>query len=109
VEDLGIRAAYELQKAAEIDEAATVAFLNTNDAVTTREAEAFSRQLKGTSRAGEGEAPEPSPQEENAALQSEPETQPVGDGDIKPVSTGATIAKQRSAVAIIVQVKDRVG
>ncbi|NNU63362.1 ParB/RepB/Spo0J family partition protein [Ochrobactrum soli] len=117
VEELGIRVAYELQKAMEIDEAATLAYIESNEAITQRGAMALAKSLKGDSSfesgpsAPETETVEPSSAEAaNGALHAgsaaPTDEQPVGGST---ANEAASPKRRSSPVAIIVQVNERAG
>lgn len=106
VEDFGIRAAYELQKAMEIDERATLEFMNASEAITQRDAIAFAKELRSPAKPGTepAEGGEDARERLGAGLSSlseAPEDETVAPSGSRKASA--------AAVAIFVQVSDRVG
>lgn len=116
VEDFGIRAAYELQKAMELDENATLAFLSSKDGITQRDAIAFAKELK-TPRGKQDQVPttpENFREGEGAGvstvLENAQDVQQLDTaGEASSEKPNASRGRGSAAVAIIVQVKDRLG
>lgn len=117
-EDFGIRAAYELHKAYQIDAEATEAFMGANDSITQQKAISFAKGLKagGSGLSSPSVDPsEPSEPNETPAETSSPVTQPVtGEASAPPASKAETSAtpsrpKASAASAIVVKVGESFG
>jgi len=118
VEEFGIRIAYELQKAMEMDEAATLAYIGNTESITLRGVVAFTKSLKKinldelsdrtAASAGIELEKDIAFNEENSSTDS----RVLSDASFEenPNPPAATTPKKRlSAVAIIVQVDERAG
>jgi len=115
VEVLGIRVAYELQKAIEINEAATLDYIRNNESITQRGVMAFARSLRQDlpmeSAEDSSTVPEigndiaeetSSPIGLNVAAQEQPTNVPAS-------NISSTRGKRSLPIAIIVQVGGRAG
>ncbi|NSZ10071.1 MULTISPECIES: ParB/RepB/Spo0J family partition protein [Agrobacterium] len=116
-EDFGMRTAYELHKAYQIDAEATEAFLNANDSITQHKAIAFAKGLKtgGTGVPSPSiSGPDGSEVEEEPAVISPEATKPVVEQPASPSGKAETSAassrpKTSAASAIVVKVGESFG
>jgi len=112
VEELGIRVAYELQNAIEVNEAATLAYIENAEVITQRGVMAFAKALKGAPRI-EQPSIEPDPIALLKAADAAQKDKGVGEmGPITPAFERRVpegVKHQSSSIVIIVQANERVG
>jgi len=117
VEEFGVRAAYELQKAMEFDEVATLDYIRKNESITQREAMAFARSLKQNLAIELVEDISIVPEIGNYIADAEETSSPIGLNvsaqeqltDASASNISSARVKRSSPVVIIVQVGERVG
>jgi len=114
VEALGIRVAYELQKAIEINEAATLDYMRNNESITQRGVMVFARSLKKDPSVEYQDMSGTFPEVENDGASTE-ETNLLMDLNVSAqglptnVPTSNVRGKRSLPIAIIVQVGERAG
>jgi len=117
VEELGIRVAYELQKAIEIDEVATLAYIKENESLTQRGVMAFAKALKKDPSVEYQDMSDTFSEVENDVAITEEIGLPIGLNvsaqeqlaDVLASNISSTRGKRSLPIAIIVQVGGRVG
>ncbi|RCL02980.1 MAG: ParB family [Candidatus Tokpelaia sp. JSC189] len=109
VEEFGIRVAYELQKAMEIDETSTLAYIENNESITQRGAMALAKSLKSNLLS---ESPPSEPLAETANLGLQQLHDVLGSEQSSERSDAHEEVSQKlssSSVRIVVQVNGRAG